>query len=99
MFDVTDQLSFENVPTWRSKATELCPEGFVFLIGTKTDLKEDRKITSENAEDLSRKLGISYTEVSVKDNRNVSDVFANIAKTLMESKSADRRGRTWWNKK
>ena len=71
----------------------------MFLIGTKTDLKEDRKITSENAEDLSRKLGISYTEVSVKDNRYVSDVFANIAKTLMESKSADRRGRTWWNKK
>ena len=99
VFDVADPHSFGNLATWHSKARDLCPDGFIFLVGNKTDIKEDRRISSEDATALAAKLKIGYVEVSVKDNLNVNDMFVNIVKTLLDSKAVDHRGRAWWNKK
>ena len=96
--DVSNPHSFGKLATWHGKARDLCPDGFIFLIGNKCDLKAERKIASEDATALAAKLKINYTETSAKDNINVTDMFSNIIKTLLDSKASDQRGRAWWNK-
>ena len=38
------------------------------LVGTKSDLEPERQIETEEAQDLAKKLGIPYMEVSAKTN-------------------------------
>ena len=71
VFNVSDPHSFGKLATWHGKARDLCPDGFIFLIGNKCDLKAERKIASEDATALAAKLKINYTETSA--NRRMAE--------------------------
>lgn len=49
-----------------------------YLIGTKSDLVEQRKITSELGEQIAKSHGMTYFETSAKNNQGLLDLFDHI---------------------
>ena len=53
------------------------------LAGNKFDLNNIRKVGKDEAEELSKKYGIQYIEVSAKDNSNVEELFINTTEIFL----------------
>ena len=99
MFDLTDKRSFDNVIIYHDKVKTWNSEAFVFLMGNKCDLKDERIVKREDALATASKLGAEYFEVDAKDYSALTDPFNKICTTLVKSKDKGTRERAWWKKK
>lgn len=52
------------------------------LVGNKSDLNENRKISYEEGENLARKLNCDFIEASAKNNININELFQNLVTKL-----------------
>ena len=80
VYDITSEKSFEKIKNYYiEKIKENCKSIIkVLLLGNKTDLKEERKISQKDGADLAQKNGYYFMESSCKDNYNVSDAFTTL---------------------
>ncbi|RWS02703.1 ras-related protein Rab-21-like isoform X3 [Dinothrombium tinctorium] len=53
------------------------------LVGNKTDLKNERQVTCEEAEEYAYSINAQYFETSALNNEGINDVFSNIAKSII----------------
>ena len=85
VFDLTSITSFKNVDNWFQEIDNKGPEITTkFLIGNKSDLILDRKVTKEEGEDMARRNNAIYFECSAKENDYIDDMFKIITdKTLI----------------
>ena len=76
--------SFGHIDTWLKEVkTQSNPDVKVFLIGNKTDLDEERKVTKEQAEQFVSDNKIDYfVETSAKTGFNATTAFIEAAKCL-----------------
>ena len=58
----------------------------MILVGSKSDLKADRKVSYEAASELAGKYNIKLIEVSAKENRNVDEVFEELTHLVVGNK-------------
>ena len=74
-YDVTDENSFKNIRTW-VKQIEQNAQSTVckVLVGNKCD-REDRKVTLEDGQKLSKEFNMIFFETSAKTYYNVSETF------------------------
>lgn len=84
VFDLTRRESFENIKSWYKEISELIEETNIpmVIIGNKSDLTEQRVISTEEGEELAKSLaetGSSYIETSALTGNNVKDAFELIA--------------------
>ena len=80
VFDITNQESFDHVKKWYDIIKRVAlPNIILILIGNKVDLNTSRIISTEQALELAKELGIYYMETSAKTNANIDDVFEWIA--------------------
>lgn len=89
VYDVTDDTSFINVRNWMRQirqcaAAQVC----LVLVGNKVDMESDRKITTEQGEELAAEFGIPFHETSAKSNLNVQEAFLALSQDVL---------RTWGN--
>ncbi len=84
VFDLTNRKSFDNLPNWMEDVRrERGNDSMVVLIGNKSDLVEERKVTSQEGETLREKYEATvYKEVSAKSGEGLSELFLQIAKLL-----------------
>ena len=54
------------------------------LVANKTDLPEERKISTERGEKLAKKYGMPFLECSAKSGSNVEDIFQILGKGIKE---------------
>ena len=54
------------------------------LIGNKCDWEEKRVVTTEQGQKLADQLGISFLEVSAKNNINIDKAFYSLATAIIE---------------
>ena len=76
--------------------TQANPDIKIFLIGNKTDLEDQRKITAEKAQTFVEENNLHYfSETSAKTGFNAKNVFIEAAKCLYEEhlKYKDRSSR------
>ena len=87
VFDITSRQSFDELKSLRGQTlTEL--EGKTFptvVVGLKSDLEEQRAVSSEEAENLAKEWNSPYIEVSSKTRKNVKECFNEILKLIESS--------------
>ena len=82
VYDIANKISFDKIKNFYiQKIKENCKYGIpIILLGNKTDLKENREVTQQEAIDLSINEEFIFKESSCKNNENVADAF----ETIME---------------
>lgn len=87
-FDITNKSSFNNIEQWMRSVKNFGSENSIkILIGTKSDLIEERQVSKEEIDTLVDELGISYIETSAKENNNINELFITICKEILTNMS------------
>lgn len=92
VYDITSSSSFNGVSKWKEEfllhANATNPESFPFvLIGNKSDMESDRKVTAAKATQWCKENGgISYFETSARTALKVKEAFEELAKLAMAQK-------------
>ena len=82
VYDITNSTSFENIKGYYyEQIKEKCKKNIkVIVLGNKTDLEEERKVSPEEGANFAAENGYIFLETSCLKNRNVADSF----ETLIE---------------
>jgi|Transcript_14240 Ras-related protein Rab-8A len=89
-YDITDRNTFDHVGYW---VEELDKHGDAtvqrILVGNKSDLSEDRKVSREDGERLAKKFNMTFFETSAKTGESVDDAFLDIADKVVLQRYAN----------
>ncbi|MHA1669113.1 MAG: GTP-binding protein [Promethearchaeota archaeon] len=83
-FDVTNQISFENIENWHKEILSASPNISLILVGNKIDLEDRRVVFREDGEKTAEKLGIPYIETSAKTGESINDAFRMLALQMIK---------------
>nr|XP_039258226.1 ras-related protein Rab-39B-like [Styela clava] len=77
VYDVSSSASFSHIERWMEEASaHVAPRSILFiLIGQKSDLEEERKVTQEQGALFARKHKMPFIETSAKTGYNVEEAF------------------------
>ena len=88
LYDITQKTSFDHIRNWITEIDKFGKQGVLkVIVGNKSDMENNRKITKEAAENLALKYGLKSWEVSATDNTNIEEMFLDKIKTLLEKNS------------
>jgi len=85
VYDITNQETFNNVHKWLQEIDRYaCENVHKLLVGNKSDLVNERKVQTEQAQDFANSLNLTFLETSAKNSSNVEDAFMRMAKAIKE---------------
>jgi len=86
VYDLTDPKSLTYSESYLNKASTDygIPEGNSLLVGNKSDLKYDRKVSRDVGLEVARKFNAGYVEASAKTADQIEEVFSSLAEVLIE---------------
>lgn len=81
VYDISKRDTFKNLEYWLEFVREHSPHGVAILLaGNKTDLDEQREVTTEEGHDFSKQHECTYfVEVSAATGENIDNLFAMLA--------------------
>jgi GTPase SAR1 family protein len=97
VFDLSNRETFESVKNHRDNVLRVKAEDPnlpIILIGNKSDLQSQRKISQEEAVALAQKWNIEYIETSAKTRENVDKAFSEIFVKIKNIKQLRRANPT-----
>lgn len=95
VYDITEKGSFDNLKNW-IRQSEDSTEGFKkIIVGNKSDLELDRKVTKEYLQKFCDDKKLKGVEVSAKLGTNVSETFECLAKMILADKSKEEIIKTY----
>ena len=85
VFDLTNKDSFKKLDFWIEDVRVNSPEeASIVLVGNKSDLVDQRKITQKEIADFANKKKLDFLEVSAKTGSNISLLFENLSTKLIK---------------
>lgn len=84
MFDVTDKVTFKDVPSWHKDIIKVCMDIPICVCGNKVDREEERKVKAKLAVSYSKKKKTEYCDMSTKNNYNFEKPFLYLARRLLK---------------
>merc|ERR1719245_1627295 len=91
VYDTTNMESFEHVEEWLAEVNRHASESTMkLLVGNKADLVDEKKVTTEKAQEFADDLDIKFLETSAKNATNVENAFLTLAKQLILAKQANK---------
>ncbi|OHT10939.1 Ras-related protein Rab-5A [Tritrichomonas foetus] len=85
VFSITDEETFREIDYWSSSLKENTgPNVLVFLVGNKSDLENQRKVSEEEALKKAEEIGACYFETSALTGSGIEDLFLVVAKKCLE---------------
>jgi len=85
LYDITNRETFTNVNKWVLQINKYaCDCAKIVLVGNKSDMVNDRKVTSKEAEQLAGELNFGFLETSAKNALNVEEGFIKLAIAIKE---------------
>ena len=86
VFDITDKKSFLSITEWLKQIEKHAKENvFKFLVGNKSDLAEERKVTFEEAKEYADEHELPYIETSAKEGININELFESSIKSFLSN--------------
>ena len=83
VFALNDADSFNELENWLNDLHTLAaPNAAIILIGNKSDIENDRAITTSEGQAFAERHGMNYLETSAKDGKNINEAFLRLAKTI-----------------
>ncbi len=83
VFDLTDQVGYNNVKQWvREIETLMCENVVKLLVGTMCDCVDRRVVDYETAKEFADALGMDYIETSAKTGVNVDEAFMQLVSEI-----------------
>eukprot|EP00920_Eleutheroschizon_duboscqi_P020372 GHVT01048337.1.p1 GENE.GHVT01048337.1~~GHVT01048337.1.p1 ORF type:complete len:220 (-),score=26.11 GHVT01048337.1:231-890(-) len=94
VYDTTDKESFAKTGDWMAEVSRYIGDFTCkFLVGNKCDLRDEKRVTTEEAQKKADELGMGFIEASAKDSINVQELFTMAARSLIQLKQgADPQG-------
>lgn len=85
VYSITDPSSYAHIEKWVEQIREAGNESTVMmLVGSKSDLEDDRKVSKKQGEDLADKFELEWLETSAKDDCNIEKVFERLSELVIE---------------
>ncbi|XP_075219839.1 RAS oncogene family member RabX1 [Lycorma delicatula] len=84
VFDITQYFTFNSIKSWVKELQRNVEEPLILcVVGNKTDLEAQRKVSKEEAMDYANSIGGTYFESSALHDQGVEDVFLSTAMGLV----------------
>jgi small GTP-binding protein len=85
VYSVTERETFDAVDGWlKSLKDNADSDIIIFIIGNKTDLTEQRQVTTDEGSDKAQRSGAEFAEVSALTGFGVRDLFGFIPRIWLE---------------
>ncbi|WOK97639.1 ras-related protein Rab11D-like [Canna indica] len=79
VYDITKRQSFDHIPRWLEELRSHADRNIVImLVGNKTDLEDQRAVTTEDAKEFAQKENVFFLETSALEATNVENAFQNV---------------------
>lgn len=92
-YDISNRPSFDHVIGWmRDIKTRAPPDCDIVLCGNKSDLDNDRVVTSDEGKALAEEYGVQFFETSALTGSNVEDMFMELATTIKRKRIDELEG-------
>ncbi|EGR30930.1 ras oncogene family protein, putative [Ichthyophthirius multifiliis] len=86
VYDITNKQSFQVLQNWVNELNQNGPPNIVIaVVGNKVDLIEKEEVKYEDAKAYARNLKALFQYTSAKENKNVVDLFEQIAEKIDEN--------------
>ena len=83
IYDVTNPQTFDNVKGWISQIREEANQNvLIYIVGNKIDMREERKIKTEDGEKLAGDYGFPFVETSAKEGININETFEDLVEKI-----------------
>lgn len=83
VYDISKRRTFEQIPYWYNSFTNYAGgNSDCVLIGNKSDLDDERAVSSDEVYEFAEKIGIEYFETSSKSRQNIEEVFYYLANKI-----------------
>ena len=87
VFDLTERKTFDDLYQWINDIRSLCdPNVVITLIGNKSDLIQQRNVTTGEAENFANLHQLVYFETSALGGDNIQEAFQRTATTIYRKK-------------
>ena len=87
IYDITNEASYNNLKSWVKLIKEECGKHMqLIIVGNKSDLNDQRKISKDEAINYAKEQKIDYIETSSKTGENVKKAVTMICENILENK-------------
>ena len=87
IYDITNEASYNNLKSWVKLIKEECGKHMqLIILGNKSDLDAQRKISKDEAINYAKEQKIDYIETSSKTGENVKKAVTMICENILENK-------------
>ena len=87
IYDITNEASYNNLKSWVQLIKEECGKHMqLIILGNKSDLDAERKISKDEAINYAKEQKIDYIETSSKTGENVKKAVTMICESILENK-------------
>ncbi|KAM3917625.1 ras-related protein Rab-17 [Leptodactylus fuscus] len=97
VYDITSKETFSRAQFWHQELqkSDFSEEMVIALVGNKSDLQNDRKVSREDAEAFAEQKRLLFMETSAKTGDGVKEVFESLANELLtlERQKKDKQNR------
>ncbi len=94
IYDITNKTSFDIIEQWYNEVKNYNDNIIGVLIGNKTDLEDNRTVTTEQGKELAKKLNFRFYECNSVDGENVHEAFESLVKMILEEKNKNKNKET-----